>query len=234
LLRLAPADFVDKFLLKDVRPKALVEGEDFHFGAQRAGTLDTLKEMASSDGFNVVVVPAKLVKLSTGQSVRVSSTTIRYMLQSGHVADASVLLGRPYRIIGQIISGKGRGRQIGYPTLNLKMPSQIIPQDGVYAGCVLLGRAEDDVCRQSKRLNAVFSIGQAVTFGDRHEPLIEAHVLDNKPDDKAGPWMAMDFVKRIRPQQRFESPEALAVQIADDCRVARNILAAQAIDTKEK
>jgi len=234
LLRLTPADFIDKFLLKDVRPKVLVEGEDFHFGAQRAGTLDTLKQMANSDGFSVVVVPAKLVKLPTGQSVRVSSTTIRYMLQSGHVADAGFLLGRPYRIIGQIVPGKGRGRQIGYPTLNMKMPSQIIPQDGVYAGFVLLGHTEDDVCRQDKRLNAVFSIGQAVTFGDRHELLIEAHVLDSKPDDKAGPWMAMDFVKRIRPQQRFESSDALASQIAEDCKAARNILASQAINTTGK
>jgi riboflavin kinase/FMN adenylyltransferase len=224
LLRLSPADFVDKFLLKDVRPRALVEGEDFHFGADRLGSIETLQQMAKPNGFNVVVVPPKLVRLSTAQSVRVSSTTIRYMLQSGHVADAAFLLGRPYRLIGQIVTGRGMGTKIGFPTLNMEMPSQIIPQEGVYAGFVLLGAKEDDVCRGKKRLNAVFSIGQAVTFGDRRELLIEAHLLDEKPDGSPGQWMAMDFVKRIRQQHRFESPGALAAQIARDCVAAKNIL----------
>jgi len=227
LLRLSPADFVDKFLLKDVRPTALVEGDDFHFGVERAGNIDTLKQMAEPDGFDVVLVPPKLVKLPTGQSVRVSSTTIRYMLQSGHVADAAVLLGRPYRLVGQIIPGRGKGKQLGFPTLNMQMPSQIIPQDGVYAGCVLLGPTEDDVCRQDECLHAVFSIGQAITFGDQHAMLIEAHLLNAKPDDTAGRWMAMDFVDRIRPQHRFESPKDLAAQIANDCESAKQILAAQ-------
>ena len=183
--------------------------------------------MAGPDGFDVVVVPPKLVTLPTGQSVRVSSTTIRYMLQTGHVADAAVLLGRHYRLIGQIIPGKGRGRQLGFPTLNMQLPSQIIPQEGVYAGFVLLGATEDDVCRPDNRLPAVFSIGQAITFGDQHPLLIEAHILDTKPDNTAGQWMAMDFVDRIRPQRRFESPEALAAQIAKDCQNARQILATE-------
>ncbi|MGA2172606.1 MAG: bifunctional riboflavin kinase/FAD synthetase [Sedimentisphaerales bacterium] len=227
LLRLSPADFVDKFLLKDIRPKVLVEGDDFNFGANRGGNIDTLRQMAEPNGFNIVVVPPKLVTLHTGQYVRVSSTTIRYMLQSGHVADAAVLLGRHYRLIGQIISGKGRGRQLGFPTLNMQPPSQIIPQEGVYAGFVLFGGAEDDVCHLGNRLPAVFSIGQAVTFGDQHAQLIEAHVLDTKLDNTAGQWMAMDFVDRIRPQRRFVSPEALAAQISQDCQNAEQILATE-------
>jgi riboflavin kinase/FMN adenylyltransferase len=225
LLRLSPSDFVDKFLLKDVRPKALVEGDDFNFGANRAGNIDTLRQMAEPNGFNVVVVPSKLVKLHTGQSVRVSSTTIRYMLQSGHVADAAFLFGRPYRLIGKITAGRGKGRQLGFPTLNMQMPSQIIPQEGVYAGYCLIGAAEDDVCRSDNRLPAVFSIGHAVTFSDQHAQLIEAHVLDANLGDMVGKWLAMDFLDRIRPQQRFESPEVLAAQIAKDCDSAKQILA---------
>ena len=227
LLRLSPADFVDKFLLKDVRPKVLVEGDDFNFGANRAGNIDTLKQMAEPDGFSVVVVPSKLVKLHTGQSVRVSSTTIRYMLQSGHVADAAFLFGRPYRLIGKIIPGRGKGRQLGFPTLNMQMPSQIIPQEGVYAGYCLIGADEDDVCRSDNRLPSVFSIGHAVTFSDQHAQLIEAHVLDTNLGDMSGKWLAMDFVKCIRQQQRFESPEILAAQIAKDCDSAKQILAKQ-------
>ena len=225
LLRLSPDDFVDKFLLKDVRPTALVEGDDFNFGANRAGNIDTLKQMAQSDDFDVVVVPSKLVQLPSGQSIRVSSTTVRYMLQSGHVSDASVLLGRHYRVIGKIISGRGKGRQIGYPTLNMLLPSQIIPQQGVYAGYVRLGDSEDDVCSFGDRLQAVFSIGQATTFGDVHTTLIEAHLLDPKTKNPSAPWMAMDFVKIIRHQHKFISTEALVDQIARDCLSAKKILA---------
>jgi riboflavin kinase/FMN adenylyltransferase len=227
LLRLSPADFVDKFLLKDVKPAALVEGEDFNFGAGRAGSIDTLKQMAKSGGFEVVVVPPEFARLSTGQSVRVSSTTIRYMLQSGCVADAAVLLGTHYRLIGQIIPGKGVGKELGFPTLNMQLPSQIIPQQGVYTGFVLLGQTEDDVCRRDNRLPAVFSIGQARTFGDQHPLLVEAHLLKTKTDNPSGKWMAMDFVERIRPQYKFKSSADLAAQIARDCISAKQILAAE-------
>jgi riboflavin kinase/FMN adenylyltransferase len=219
---LPPADFVDKFLLKDVRPAVMVEGNDFNFGANRAGNIDTLKQMAEHNGFDVVVVPAKLAQLPTGQSVRASSTTIRYMLQSGHVADAGTLLGRHYRLIGPVIPGKGRGKQLGFPTLNMQPPSQIIPQQGVYAGFVLLGPTEDDVCCP---MNAVFSIGRASTFDDEHPLLIEAHLLETKTDSAEDRWMAMDFVDRVRPQQKFKSPADLAKQIAKDCLSAKNILA---------
>jgi riboflavin kinase/FMN adenylyltransferase len=224
LLRLSPADFVDKFLLKDVRPTTLVEGDDFHFGVERAGSIDTLKQMVQPDSFNVVVVPPKLVRLPTGQSVRVSSTTIRYMLQSGHVADAAVLLGRHYRLIGQVVPGKGRGKQLGFPTLNMQLPSQIIPPEGVYAGHCILGPTEDDVCRQDDHLYAVFSVGQARTFDDEHPLLIEAHLLDPKTDNPRGQWMAMDFVEHIRSQHKFESLADLAAQIAKDCQTAKQIL----------
>ena len=84
MLRLTPVEFVDKFLLKDVKPIALIECDDFHFGSDRAGTVDTLKEMAKTYGFEVVVIPPIQAQLSTGQAIRVSSTTIRYMLQAGH------------------------------------------------------------------------------------------------------------------------------------------------------
>ncbi|MFH1370251.1 MAG: bifunctional riboflavin kinase/FAD synthetase [Planctomycetota bacterium] len=227
LLRLTPADFIDRFLLKDVKPAALVEGEDFNFGAKRAGNIETLKRIAQPNGIEVVVVAPRFAILSAEQSVCVSSTTIRYMLQSGCVADAAALLGRHYRLIGQIIPGRGRGKQLGFPTLNMQPPSQVIPQQGVYAGCCLLGSDEDDVCRSEKRLPAVFSIGQARTFAEEHPLLIEAHLLDAKTDNPSGRWMAMDFVERIRPQFKFKSPSDLAAQIARDCLRARQILAAE-------
>jgi riboflavin kinase/FMN adenylyltransferase len=228
LLRLSPADFVDRFLLRDVRPVAIVEGDDFHFGAQRAGGVETLTQMAKKNDFEVILVAPKFARLSTEQSIRVSSTTIRYMLQSGHVSDAAVLLGRHYRLIGPVIPGKGRGKKLGFPTLNMQAPSQIIPQDGVYAGYVRLCQTEDDVCLFDGGLPAVFSIGQARTFGDEHPLLIEAHLLDPKADNSAGQWMAMDFVELIRPQHKFKTPQDLAAQIAKDCISAKQVLAEEA------
>ncbi|MGD0077505.1 MAG: bifunctional riboflavin kinase/FAD synthetase [Sedimentisphaerales bacterium] len=225
LLRLTPDEFVDKFLLKDVKPIALIEGDDFHFGSGRSGTVDTLKEMAKTYGFEVIVILPIPALLSTGQSIRVSSTTIRYMLQAGHVADAAVLLGRPYRLIGQVVSGRGQGRRIGYPTLNMQNPSQIIPQEGVYAGYVRLGQTEDDVSALNGRMDAVFSVGRVRTFGEEYPLFIEAHLVDPKTSNLSGKWMAMDFVERIRPQEKFKSVKLLAEQIARDCVTAKNILA---------
>ena len=225
LLRLTADDFIDKFLVGDVRPKALVEGGDFHFGANRSGNIDTLKEKSVAAGFDVIVVPPRLVKLPSGQSIHVSSTTIRYMIQSGHLSDAAVLLGHHYRLIGKIISGRGKGRQIGYPTLNMDLPSQVIPQHGVYAGYVRLGDSQDDVCSFGDRQQAVFSIGQATTFGDVHPLLIEAHLLDPKTKNPSAPWMAMDFVKLIRQQHKYNTVADLTEQIAKDCISAKKILA---------
>jgi riboflavin kinase / FMN adenylyltransferase len=148
------------------------------------------------------------------------------MLQAGQVADAAILLGRHYRLVGQIVSGRGQGRRIGYPTLNMQKPPQIIPQEGVYAGWIRLGQTEDDVSQLNGRQPAAFSIGRVKTFGEEYPLLIEAHLLDPKTDIPAGKWMAIDFVERIRPQEKFKSVKLLAEQIARDCLVAKKILAA--------
>ncbi|MGD8500003.1 MAG: adenylyltransferase/cytidyltransferase family protein, partial [Phycisphaerales bacterium] len=109
LLNLSPEDFVGRFLVENVRPSVAVEGNDFNFGVKRAGNIDTLRKLGAEKGFEVSVIEPKEIKLSTGQTVRVSSTMIRYMLESGHVADASAALGRPYRLAEEIIPGRGIG-----------------------------------------------------------------------------------------------------------------------------
>jgi len=162
---------------------------------------------------------------STSQVLRVSSTIVRFMLEGGHVAEAAAALSRPYRLIGPIVSGWGRGRKLGFPTLNLRTPRQIVPAEGVYAGFVETAGSEQDLMCERKRVPAVFSIGQARTFGDEHPLLIEAHLLIGAVGDMTGRWMAMDFVERIRSQHKFGSPEELVAQIAKDCKEARAILA---------
>jgi len=224
LLHLAPESFVDEFLLAALRPAELVEGDDFHFGAGRAGDIHTLVRFGREKGFEVTVVPPKQIELPTGQTLRVSSTIIRYMLEGGHVAEAALALSRPYRLLGPIVSGWGRGRKLGFPTLNLGPTNQIIPAEGVYAGFVEVAATEQQLLENHERIPGVFSIGEARTFGDEHPLLIEAHLLIDNVGDMTGKCMAMDFVQRLRSQHKFASPQELAAQIARDCQAAREAL----------
>jgi len=230
LLDLSPEDFVERFLVEHIRPSMVVEGDDFNFGAGRAGNINTLKKLITDKGFEVNVIRPKKIKLSTGQTVRVSSTMIRYMLEGGHVDDAAIALGRPYRIAERIISGRGVGIKLGFPTLNMKKPKQVIPAEGVYAGFVKIGEVMDDALRSKEKIPAVYSIGQARTYGDDFPLLIEAHLLIKDVGDLIGQYMTMDFIKRIRNQHKFKSHEDLSKQIAKDCHQTRKILAAQGED----
>jgi riboflavin kinase/FMN adenylyltransferase len=225
LLNLSPEDFVNRFLVENIQPSVVVEGGDFNFGVGRAGDINTLRRLGSEKGFEVSVVEPKQIKLSTGQIVRVSSTIIRYMLESGHVADAGDALGRPYRLIDQIIPGRGIGKKLGFPTLNMRKPQQVIPADGVYAGFVRIGQAIEDALACEEGVAAVYSIGQARTYGDEFPLLIEAHLLKENVSDLAGQYMTMDFVERIRSQHKFKTSEELSAQIAKDCEKAKEILA---------
>jgi len=226
LLDLSPEVFVERFLVEHIKPSVVVEGDDFNFGAGRTGNIDTLKKLITEKGFEVYVIEPKNIKLSTGQTVRVSSTMIRYMLEGGHVADAAIALGRPYRIAERIIPGRGVGIKLGFPTLNMKKPKQVIPSEGVYAGFVKTGEIMDDALKSKKKIPAVYSIGQARTYGDDFPLLIEAHLLIKDVGDLIGHYMSMDFIERIRNQHKFKSPEDLSKQIAKDCYQTRKILAA--------
>jgi len=231
LLNLSPADFVDQFLARTIQPSVVVEGENFNFGYRRDGSIHTLQKLGAEKGFEVSVISTKEVKLSTGQAVKVSSTIIRNLLESGKVADATVALGRPYRLIGQVVPGCGKGKQLGFPTANLDCrqtsiePSrQIIPAEGVYAGFVEIGDDEERVCAVKEKIPAALSIGRAETFGRDNPLAIEAHILTGAVGDLSGKWLAMDFIEHIRDQIKFDNESALAAQIAKDCEKAKKIL----------
>lgn len=224
LLELSPEDFVDQFLVAGFAPRFIVEGHDFHFGSGRAGDIETLIRLGREKGFEVVVVEPRQMTLPMGETIRVSSTVVRYMVESGHVGDAAVALSRPYRLLGPIVSGRGRGRELGFPTLNLATPNQVIPAEGVYAGFVAIAEDPASLPPRSERRPAVFSIGQIRTFEEEHPLLIEAHVLDETLGDVVGRWMVMEFVRHLRHQHKFGSPEDLAAQIARDCDQARAVL----------
>ncbi len=224
LLELSPEDFVDQFLVAGFAPRFIVEGHDFHFGSGRAGDIETLIRLGREKGFEVVVVEPRQMTLPMGETIRVSSTVIRYMVESGHVGDAAVALSRPYRLLGPIVSGRGRGRELGFPTLNMAVPNQVIPAEGVYAGFVEIADDPESLPSRTERCPAVFSIGQIRTFEEKHPLLIEAHVLDETLGDVIGRWMVMEFVQHLRHQHKFGSPEDLAAQITRDCDQARTAL----------
>jgi len=224
LLKLSPVQFVEEFLMAAIRPAVIVEGDDFHFGAGRAGDVRTLTQFGREKGFEVIVVGPRQIELATGQTLRVSSTLIRYMIEGGHVAEAAQALSRPYRLLGPIVHGWGRGRKLGFPTLNLSKPDQILPAEGVYAGLVETAPTPQELLQRQEHIPAVFSLGQARTFGDQHPLLIEAHLLIGNVGDLAGQWMAMDFVQHLRSQHKFNTAEELVAQIARDCDAARQAL----------
>ena len=224
LLRLSPADFVNKFLVKDVQPYIVFEGEDFNFGAERVGGVDTLRQLGIKNGFEVCVIDSKEVKFMSGRIAKISSTMIRGMLEDGKVADAAVALGRPYRLIERVVPGRGKGKQIGFPTANMKRPRQIIPAEGVYAGFAEIADSFERLLSAKEKLPAVFSIGRSQTLGNDNPLTLEAHLLVENTGDLLGKWLAMDFVKYIRSQIKFNSEKELAEQIARDCKETKKIL----------
>lgn len=223
LLTLSPNDFVENFLMKSISPKAVIEGDDFRFGYGRSGDVIILEQLGKNHNFDVIVVEPQNLSFDSVTS-RISSTMIRHLLHKGDVLNASRSLGRPYRLMGNVIKGRGKGKELGFPTANIDPHDQIIPVEGVYAGYVSLADSIDQLVKSNQKLPAVFSLGRAKTFVSDHPLLIEAHLFDEEVGNLYGKYLAMDFVDFIRTQQRFESEQKLREQIEKDCRIAENIL----------
>ena len=184
-------------------------GVDFGFGRDRSGNVQTLLELGSRYGF---AVHARAPVFDGEQPI--SSTRIRDLLESGAVSEAARLLGRPYRIGGEVLGGAQRGRQLGFPTANVEPPlGQALPEHGVYAGFAMV---------RGEVYPAVANVGTRPTFGEE-QPLIEVHLLDFA-GDLYGEQLAFDFVERVRTIRRFESLDALRAQIAADVAGARACL----------
>jgi len=184
-------------------------GEDFQFGHDRGGDVRMLAAAGSRLGFEVVV--ATPVKLD-GEVV--SSTRIRNALLAGDVESAARLLGRQYSVRGTVVHGAKRGRALGFPTINLAIPPErLLPRDGIYAMSV---RVRDE------QVTAAASLGVRPTFGGGDRTL-EAYLLDWE-GDVYGDRIDAAFVKRLRDELRFASPEELSAQIARDVDATRAAL----------
>ncbi len=225
LLNMSPEEFVDQFLMDTLSPSVIVEGADFNFGYGRSGNIETLRRFAATRNFEVVEVPFVDIALEGGGvSEKCSSSSIRRMLEEGNPRRASQILGRPFRLVGKTVPGRGVGSQLGFPTANVDPVGQVVPAEGVYAGYVVIGDCPEDVVFGGVRHLAGISIGRAKTFLSDHPLLLEAHLLEDNVEDLRGKWLGLDFMRFIRHQQRFESKEKLKEQIQKDCDKALNYL----------
>ncbi len=202
LARLSPEDFVDEILVRQLQVRAVVVGDNFHFGHRQLGDVKFLRELGMRYGFEVVVhTPvARDGKI-------ISSTLIRKQIAAGDVTHAARLLGRPFVLTGEVVRGTGTGRKFLFPTLNLRPDQELLPARGVYiTRTVLEGETSSH--------RSVTNIGMRPTFNGS-SLTIETHLLDYS-GNFAPKHIEVRFWKRLRTEQKFASPEDLRLQITRD------------------
>lgn len=204
---MSPDEFVDEIVIGQLKANTVVVGKNFRFGAKAIGDIETLKTLGSKFGFEVVIQEL------FGDSQAWSSTRIRNHLLAGEVKLARELLGRPHRLVGEVVHGDHRGREIGYPTANLDVRDQlIIPADGVYSAVLNT---------EQESLPAAVSIGTNPTFEGVVGRRVEAYVLDRTDLDLYGQQISLDFLDFVRPMLKFDGLEPLLTAMANDIEVAR-------------
>jgi riboflavin kinase/FMN adenylyltransferase len=208
---LIPAeDFVRDVLVGGVRARHVVVGANFTFGYRAAGTVEGLPAMGAPFGLT-----AETVSLASRQGIPVSSTSIREALSAGDLTWPQQALGRRFLLDGQVVTGHGRGRGLGFPTANLRTwPRLLLPGQGIYAGIADVG---------GRRLRAAIDVGTNPTFGV--EPLhVEAFLLDYDGPDLPGEPLSIEFCARLRDEVRYDDVDALVAAIAADVDRTRELV----------
>ena len=200
-----PDEFARQILAQRLRARWVTVGYDFTFGRNRSGSPAMLAEVGQELGFEVDVVPPLL-----RGGLIVSSTRIRGLLLAGRVREAEELLCRPYRMSGPVVTGAGRGKDMGFPTANIRFSQELVPLPGVYV-------VEAEVGGILYR--SVASVGFNPTFGENSLGL-EVHVMDFHRDIY-GENIAVYFRDRIRDERKFKSVQELVRQIEKDVQYAR-------------
>jgi riboflavin kinase/FMN adenylyltransferase len=215
---LAPEQFVHEAVVADLHAAAVVVGENFRFGHKAAGDLELLKLFGDRWGFD-----AEAVSLLQNGHHPISSTYIRSCVQAGDVVAAARALGRPHRLDGVVVRGDQRGRDLGFPTANLRAdPQAAVPADGIYAGRVVRidewGNTRTDI----EPRPAAISIGSNPTFEGLHQS-VEAYILDFD-GDLYGQNLGVEFLHRLREMRRFDSIGELVSQMAVDVQQTRELM----------
>jgi riboflavin kinase/FMN adenylyltransferase len=203
--------------------RGMVVGVDFSLGHNRMGDIAFLQEYGQEHAIKILPI-----QLEAAEQARISSTRIRTLVRDGQIDEANALLGHPVIASSIVVKGDQRGRLLGFPTANLlPEPHKLLPADGVYAARVYLGNGVERDERQENRVyNSVANIGVRPTFGG-HKRIVEAHLLD-VDIDLYDQRITLDFITRLRDEQRFASIDALKTQIASDVLTARQILQKEA------
>lgn len=204
--RWAPEAFVRTVLVEWLRVEEVWVGANFLFGHDRAGNFSLLRSLGARYGFRADKIDPVRYK-----EFVVSSTRIRRLVTEGRVDEAGALLGHHYMLEGTVARGEGRGRRMGFPTLNLATDNELLPPNGVYATAVLM----DGEIHAS-----VTNVGVRPTFGASPGPVVESHVfdIDRELYDRA---IRVAFIRRLRDEVAFPDGEALRAQITRDCDQAR-------------
>jgi len=205
LARMTPKEYVKDLFANGIRPLRVIVGYDHRFGRNREGQFETLQNLGLVHGFEVEELAAHYEA-----ETRVSSTKVREALAAGDVATAARWLNAPYPLTGRVVRGDGRGRQWGIPTANLapNMPLKLVPAEGAYACWAHLEGEE-------QAHPAMVNIGRRPTVSANGECSIEAHLL-GLDCDLYGRVVQLHFIDRLRPEERFASPEALVAQLQRD------------------
>lgn len=218
--RMAPDEFVHHALVERLHAASVIVGENFRFGHRAAGNVELLQRLGRTFGFH-----ASGVELLQEGDQPLSATYVRSCVTAGDVVTAAQVLGRPHRVDGVVERGDRRGRELGYPTANLRTePFAAVPADGVYAGRVVRldewGRTAD-----APPLGiAAISVGTNPTFEVRQRR-VEAYVLDFD-GDLYGDALGVEFVRRLRGMEKFDDVDALVAQMAVDVDQTRALLPA--------
>ncbi len=207
LAQLEPEEFVRQILVDRLGARAVLVGDNFRFGRRQAGTVAVLRALGGQHGFDTQVVPAVMCR---GRVV--SSSAVRELVGEGRVSLAARLLLRPYSVEGEVVSGRGVGSRQTVPTLNLATAAELIPAGGVY-----VTRTRD--LDEPRDWTSVTNIGYRPTFGASDQLTIETFLLD--PLEGETPRrIRIDFLRRLREERKFDTPEALRSQILKDVRAA--------------
>jgi riboflavin kinase/FMN adenylyltransferase len=203
-----PEAFVRTVLVDWLRVGEVWVGADFLFGKDRAGNFSLLRTLGAQYGFR-----AEKIDPIRYKDFVVSSTRIRRLVSEGRVDEASALLGHHYAIDGLVVEGAKRGREIGFPTANLKTDNELLPPNGIYATAMTI---------DGRVYPSATSIGVNPTFGENLAPTIEAHVIGQSMD-LYGRSVRLAFVQRLRDERKFADVESLVEQIAADVRRATRL-----------
>ncbi len=214
---LTPEAFVERVLVAGLRARWVLVGDDFRFGAKRAGDFAFLAGAAQRHGFDLEAMPT----VSDG-GVRVSSSAVRDALARGDLARAHELLGRPYNISGRVVHGEKLGRALGFATANVQLKQHVAnnqrpPLGGIFAVRVHgIGPAP---------LQGVASLGVRPTVHAAGKPVLEVHLFDFTAD-LYGAHLRVEFLAKLRDEERYPDLDTLKAQIARDCAQARDVLRA--------